>query len=350
MVRWLFYFQMWVCLYGCTDFVVEAQDGTLVHGRSLEFAMDLQTELNVAQRNLHFVSKAPKSQKGVEWSSKYGYLKATVLGKNFAMDGLNEMGLSFGYLWLPGTQYQEVPMSSPKKGLDFIDFGDWILGNFSTIDELRKALPEVFVWGHPLPPFPAMPPVHAAIHDRLGKHLVIEFLQGEMKIYDNPNTVLTNYPPFEWQLINLQNYIGLKAANAAPIEWKGMALSGSGQGSGFLGIPGDWTPPSRFVRMSTFLRFAKEAENSADAVNLAEHLLNTVDIPIGEIEEGEGKQDYTQWVVMKDLTHRIFYFRSYKDLTLKAIDLKKIDFKSKLKFSSIPIDLHQNYVEISISQ
>jgi choloylglycine hydrolase len=333
-------------IYGCTDFVVEATDGTLIQGRSLEFATDLKTELQVVTRNTEFISKGPNQKGGAEWTSKYGYLGAMVLGLSLPIDGLNEKGLSFGFLWLPGTAYQEPSKNPSKKAIDFTDFGHWILGNFSTIAELKGALSKIFVWGHPVPPLPGIPPVHVAVHDRLGNHLVIEFLQGEMKIYDNPNTVLTNYPPFDWQMINLQNYIELNPLNAPSSEWKGMTLSGSGQGSGFLGMPGDWTPPSRFVRMSTLLRFAHPVADQKEGVNLVEHLLNAVDIPKGEIRAQSGDQDYTQWVVIKDLTNRVFYFRSYRDLTLKFVDLKKLNFQSGAPRQSIPLDLSRGYLDI----
>lgn len=333
--------------YGCTDFVIESKDKTFVNGRSLEFAMDLETQLKVFPRGMQFSSKSPNKKKGIEWTSKYGYLSAAIFDSNLTLDGLNEKGLSFGFLWLPGTEYMEASSHQSKKALDFADLGNWILGNFSTISELKKELSRVFIWGHSVPPLSGTPPVHVAVHDRLGNHLVIEFIKGEMKVYDNPNTVLTNYPPFDWQLMNLQNYIGLNSLNAPPVVLKGEALNGVGQGSGFLGMPGDWTPPSRFVRMTTWLRFAQVPADRLEGVNLAEHLLNAVDIPLGGIKATNGDQDYTQWIVIKDLTNREFYFRSYRDLGLKFIDLKKLDFSSGRPQKSIPITQKQGYLNLT---
>jgi choloylglycine hydrolase len=337
------------CAFACTDFVLQAQDGTFVGGRSLEFATELQSVLRIFPKKQRVISKSPDRKKGLEWITKYGYVGATALGMNFAFDGMNEVGLSFGYLWLPAiTEYPTVAPEDRSKALDFTDFGSWVLGNFSSVAEVKEALKEVKIWGHPVPPL-GIAPVHAAIHDAKGNHLVVEFVGGKMQVYDNPISVLTNAPAFDWQLTNLQNYAHLDATNVDQITIRGVLVQSPGQGSGFMGIPGDWTPPSRFVKIATYLRFANGVASGADAVNFAEHLLNTVDIPQGEIrEKGQDIGDYTQWIVIKDLTKKVFYFRSYKDLCLKMIDLNKLDF-GKGSSKTLPLNVSSGYVDMTAS-
>ncbi|HSX11529.1 MAG TPA: choloylglycine hydrolase family protein [Chlamydiales bacterium] len=332
-------------IYGCTDFVIVATDQTLVNGRSLEFATDLQSTLKVFPRGQRVSSSDPDRKKGLEWVSKHGYLGVTALGMNITFDGMNEKGLSYGALWLPGfTQYPPVAPEERKMALDFADLGAWVLGNFASVEEVKVALKDVRVWGHPVPPLPGIPPLHIAVHDAKGNHLVIEFVGGKLQVYDNPLSVLTNSPPFDWQMINLQNYGYLDAENVGATLFRGVKVPTTGQGSGFLGMPGDWTPPSRFVKMATYLRFADSVQ---DGVNFAEHLLNTVDIPLGEIrEKGEDTGDYTQWIVIKDLTHRVFYFRSYRDLALKMIDLKRLDFKTGTD-KSLSLNMRKGYVDVT---
>lgn len=326
-------------VYACTDFLVQAQDGSIINGRSLEFGLEFQSKIKVFPRNQKMSSQAPGQKKGMQWVSKYGFLGVTGLGQNFSLDGMNEAGLSFGYLWLPGaTQYPTVPAQQMKNALDFTDFGSWVLGNFATVDEVKAALESVYIWAHTVPPL-GVPPVHAAIHDAQGRSLVIEFVGGQMKVYENPIGVLTNSPPFDWQITNLQNYLNLTPENPSPITLKGVPIAPPGQGSGFLGLPGDWSPPSRFIKIATYLRFAKEAANGIEAVNLSEHLLNSVDIALGLVRDpGKDTGDYTQWIVIKDLTQKVLYFRSYSDLTLKMVDLKKLDFTKDVK-NNIPLDL-----------
>ena len=334
---------------GCTDFLLETKDGAYINGRSMEFAIDLQTTFRIHARNENLSSKAPNGSKGIQWTSKYGYISATAFGKPLVVDGLNEAGLSFGALWLPKTQYQNIETDESDKALDFAYFGDWVLGNFSTIAEVKEALKEIRVWGHPVAPLKDTPPLHISLHDATGNSLVIEFINGEMKIYDNPIGVLTNYPPFDWQLINLQNYIKLTGVNAEPITIGGVVIGQTGQGSGLLGIPGDWTPPSRFVRITTLKRFALQASTAEEGVNLVCHLLNNVDIPLGTIRNKENDikpGDYTQWIVIKDLTNQVVYFRSYQGLNLKAINLKKLDFSTP-SVKTIPINTGKDYIDIT---
>jgi choloylglycine hydrolase len=101
------------------------------------------------------------------------------------------------------------------------------------------------------------------------------------------------------------------------------------------------------VRIVNLLRFALTPSNALEAVNLCEHMLNSVDIPLGEVrEKGKNTGDYTQWVVIKDQKNKIFYYRSYKDLCLKMIDLKKLNF-DKVPSKGIPVDGGKGYVDMT---
>ena len=314
-------------VFSCTDFLLSAEDGTIVNGRSLEFGTNLGGKLVVHPRGEASHSTAPGNKKGLSWTSQFGYIAAVVSEKNIPTDGMNEKGLSIGLLWLPGTTYQDVPANKSNRAILINDYAAWILGSFVTIEEVKEALKEVFVWGEPVPEFEGIPPIHLSIHDADGKSLVIEFIQGKQKVYSNPVQVLTNAPTFPWHLINLRNFINLRALNAAPVKMSGMILGQTGQGSGLLGIPGDWTPPSRFVRIANFKHFATQPKTALEGVTLAAHLLNTVDIPYGDIIENKETKsiDYTQWAVVKDLTHKIFYYRTYANLNLQFIDLNKVN-------------------------
>lgn len=343
----LFFLLFATFAYACTDFVVQAKDGSCVNGRSLEFALDLQSKIQLFPRKQAVTSQAPGEKEGLQWTSKYGYLGICPLGMNFSFDGLNETGLSFGYLWLPGyTQYPTVAPEDLSKALDFTDFGGWVLGNFSTVQQVRQALKDVCIWGHPVPQL-GIPPVHAAIHDAKGDSLVVEFVGGAIQVYDNPMSILTNSPPFPWQTANLQNYLNLSPQNPQAATFRGVTLTPPGQGCGLLGLPGDFSPASRFVKIATFLRFAKQTASNNEAVCLADHILNTVDIPLGTVRDsGKETGDYTQWIVIKDLAQKIFYFRSYNDPTLKVIDLRKLDFASQNK-NSVSLDLRKGYIDVT---
>lgn len=315
----------------CTDFRITAQDGTVVITRSLEFALDLKSHLRSSPRGRNISTSAPNGQPGLSWKAKYGYLFLDGLNVDAAVDGMNEAGLSFEYLYLPGeTQYQTVSPGQEKQAVPYMAFGDWILGNFKSVDEVRQQLPKIFVVTQKLPGLKdTVFPLHAAIYDATGKGIVVEFIGGKMHIYDNKLGVMTNSPTYDWQMTNLRNYINLTPISPVPVIMKGITFIATGQGGGMLGLPGDVSPPSRFVKTTVLQQTALSVANASGAINLAEHIINNVDIPLGLVREartGAVSNELTQWVVFKDLTHRKFYFRTYNDMTLREVSLPDIDF------------------------
>lgn len=325
----------------CTDFVIKAKDGTRVVGRSMEFAAPMNSLAIMHPRGEVFKSTAPGGKAGITWTGKYGFVGITSMGKAGFNDGMNEKGLSIGFLWMPGTKYQTIGDGENQNAIEILDFGPWLLSNFTTVDEIKGALSNIRVWGAVNPLLKSVPPLHVAVHDATGNNFVIEFLNGEMQLHDNPIGVLTNYPSFDWQLTNLGNYVNLTPFDAKPRDLEGTTIFPTGHGSGLHGLPGDMTPPSRFVRTVYFKQSALPASNTTEAINLAEHLLNAVDIPKGAnvISKKSTEGDYTQWAVIKDLTHRVLYFRTYDNIALSSIDLNKLDLTPGSSTKPIPLNV-----------
>src|SRR6202012_4066986 len=125
---------------------------------------------------------------------------------------------------------------------------------------------------------------------------------------------------------------GLSSVDAEPIAIGGNSYNPPGHGSGMRGVPGDSTPPSRFMRILFQKQFATQPANNADAISQALHLLNTVDIPLGtsaaqqEQKPSKGNDDYTQWVVVKALTAKTFSYRTATNPTLMQINFAELDF------------------------
>ena len=135
-------------------------------------------------------------------------------------DGLNEKGLSFGWLSMPDfTAYQDqAAAAEPEKAIAYLDLCPWVLGNFATVDEVKAAFAGVHVWGKPIGPLNLILPLHASVHDASGRSIVLEFTKEGPKVYDNLPGVLTNAPTFDWHLINVRNFLNLKAMSAGPIR------------------------------------------------------------------------------------------------------------------------------------
>ncbi len=334
-------------VYSCGDVLLKATDGTLLNVRSMEFGAPMDTQIGVVARGVNVQSTAPNNNKGLSWTSKYGYVGLNVFGVDLIADGMNEKGLSVGALWMPTSVYQEVPEGKNDKALVLNDLCGWVLGNFATVDEVKAALPTVNIWGAVIKRMGMVPPVHFSIHDADGKSLVLEFRDGQQKVYDNPIGVLTNYPTFPWHIDNLRNYIKLSPLNAPPLKYSGSTLSFYGEGSGLLGMPGDFMPSSRFVRLAYFKNFLMPAKNAKELLNSGEHLFNSQDIGLGLIRDENNNMDYTQFVVFKDLTNKVFYYRTYGNMALRAINLNALGFNEGTKYKSLLMETSSTIIDVT---
>lgn len=325
----------------CTDIHLQSKDGAHIIARTLEFAMEFDSQLVSTPRGMSFTVTTPNNKPGKSWKNKIGYVYVNALKQLFTVDGMNEQGLTFEYLYLPGlTQYQSVPAGKDAMAIPYTYLGDYLLGNCATLDEVRAALKDLYVYQQTIPGLGDMVfPLHAAIHDASGKGIVVEFINGNMVIHDYKD-VMTNSPTYDWHLTNLLQYLNLSPYNPAPIIINGVSYGMNGQGAGMIGLPGDVSPASRFVKMAFMLHYANQADTAFDAVNLARHIINNVDIPIGIAREKTSTADaydYTQWTVFKDQTNKIIYFTTYDNLTLRAVDMKKLDLSEKGKRLMMPL-------------
>lgn len=328
----------------CTEIMLKAKDGAVMVGRSMEFGIDMRSNIMTSPRGKTFVSPTPDGKTGLRWTAKYGYLFMDFFGSGHPADGMNEKGLSFGFLYLPGyTQYPTVSANQDQQALSYIFFGDWLLGNFDSVAEVKQALQNVQVFSQPLSfgsHKDVVFPVHVIVTDASGQSIVIEFINHKMQVHDSKLGVLTNSPTYDWHINNLKNYANLSPYNPKAIVINGIRYSGTGQGAGAVGLPGDFTPPARFVKVTYLLHNAVPANDAAMALNTAQHIMNDVDIPDGAVRGVQGSDDpndTTQWVVFKDLTHHVLYFKSYTDTTLQAIHLDQLDFSSNAPVLKMPI-------------
>ncbi len=326
--------------YACMSFRVTAKDGNIMIGRTMEFGVDSGWKIAAVPRNMQFTSPAPGEKKGLTWKNKYGYVAVVGWGMDtMVSDGMNEAGLSFGGLWYePDVKWQNVPQGEEAKALAHILIGAWVLGNFSTVDEIKQAMEGVKIFGYVVPALGMAPPAHGIFYDASGKCLVMEIEDGKILLYDNPLGILTNAPRFPWHVAHLRQFIGMSNENPKPRDMAGMKFIPTGHGLGMIGLPGDLTPPSRFVRLGVTTHFADQPDNAAQALNLSQQIVNAFNIVSGMVVERspEGKvlaKETTQWVSFRDLKNKIFYFRTYENLDLRKVDLNKLDFSGeKVKY------------------
>lgn len=302
----------------CTAVDVQAVDGTMVAGRTMEWPFDMKWQLSYYPKGAQYDLTAPANSglKLIPVTSKYALFGiGSALENNAMLEGQNSEGLGISGNFLPGfTQYQTVT-SKDTKYLSVLDFVKFVLGNFASVDDVKATLPQYKVWAPDIKNLPIEPTIHFLISDKSGKTVVIEFIKGEMRIFDTTAEVLTNSPNYDWHMLNIRNYLNLSnTAVGQATSTNGYSVTQLGQGGGAMGLPGDYTPPSRFIRTVFLKHFAIKPQNADGAVELVGHILNDVDIPMGVVAAGGmGKTipDYTQWVAIKDISHNAFYFSDY---------------------------------------
>ncbi len=332
--------------HACTGIAFSAQDGSRLQARTIEWAgYPLNSRLIVLPRGQKYTSLTPQGHNGQSWSNRYGAVGVSVVEDAFLGEGVNEKGLAAGIFYFSG--YGELAPYNPKKAkksVGDVELTRWLLTNFATVEEALQGLKKIEIV--PVyPPEPGQktaPTGHWRIADATGRSIVLEIENGGVRhIYENTAGVLTNSPSFPWQLTNLNNYVNLRAGGVKPQIFGQAELRPFGAGTGMLGLPGDITPPSRFVRAFFYNHSAPVPPDASAGVIQAFHILNNFDLPIGlEFAPGEkvtALPSATQWTSVTDMTRPAFYYRTMYNSQIRKVDLKTIDF-SAVAYTVRPLD------------
>jgi choloylglycine hydrolase len=332
--------------FACTGISLRAGDGAAIRGRTLEFGFPMQSKVLVVPAGQELSGTLPDGSKGLIYKSRYAMVGANALGLPVLLDGINDQGLSVGLFYFPGyAKYADVTPENASRALAPQEFGVWALANFATVDEVREAVKDIVLVPTPAPglgsPQGAVAGAHFFLQDKTGKSLVVEPVDGTLKVPDAPLGVMTNAPTYDWHMTNLVNYINLSAKDIESAKFGEVTFNAFGAGAGLLGLPGDFTPPSRFVRAVVFSQSAAPNKTADDAVLAAFHILNQFDIPKGSVVNSAGGQEMnetTEWTSVADLKNLRWYFRTNEDQSIQMVDLKQALAAAKGEISVIEME------------
>ena len=318
-------------IHACTGIRLETQDGNYIFTRTLEFGTELVTfDLISVPRNYKYVGLTPSGKPGMTWKTKYAYVGFDQYGMDTVTDGLNEKGLACGAFFMPGyAKFQDLTKDDYSRAISNVDLVSWVLSTCSTVSEVRERLPKILVCGVMLDKLGMLPPFHYMAADNTGDCIIIEYLDGKLNIFDNEVNAITNSPTYPWQTTNVRNYIGLKPLNNPAVKIDGTEFAQFGQGSGAIGLPGDFSPPSRFIRATYYANVANKGKDVDEGINIAFHIMNQFDIPKGSIRgnvAGKAVSDTTQWTSAADLKNRRYFYTTYADRSIRKIELNELDF------------------------
>ncbi len=239
-------------------------------------------------------------------------------------DAMNEKGLCIAGLNFPANAIYHKPRTDKVNVAPF-EVIPYILGGCANLAEARTALEQMNVADINYSDKMPHTPLHWLIGDKTGE-IAVESVADGLKIYDDPAGVLTNNPPFETQLFNLKNYARLSARNPENTFAEELDLTPYSRGMGALGMPGDWSSPSRFVR-AAFVKFNHGETERENAVTSFLRILGSVAVPKGCVLTEEGFQ-YTVYSSCMDTDAATYNYTLYDDPAVKTVSLTRADAES----------------------
>ena len=254
-----------------------------------------------------------------------------VIGMGIVVEGLplyfdcgNDAGLAVAGLNFPqSTRYAPVAVEG-RTNVAAYEFPYWVARNFSTLDEVRKALGDVAIVAKPVNEQLPVASLHWLIGDATGS-VVVECLDGGLRVHENDVDVLTNEPDFDWQRTNLRNYLTLSEDEPAVAPWGRASLAPFGTGMGMQGIPGDYSGPSRFVKAAFVNTHYPVQEGERENVMRLFRTLGSVVVPDGCARMGDGAYERTLYTSCFSASSMTYYHAAYDDLEIRAYPLSSCD-------------------------
>lgn len=343
----------------CTSLALKAEDGAIVYGRTMEWgAFDLNSRVSIIPRGYEFHGHTPDGKPGLIWKARYGLVGLDALEKDIITDGMNEKGLVVGALYIPGfVEFQPYNTDQANISISPSEFINYVLAEYATVDEVREGLKNIRVVPVPEPALNGPPPLHWTVIDKNGEAIVVEYIKGELTIFDNPLRVMTNSPNFDWHMTNLRNYINLSAVALPTMKIEDLDFAPIGAGSGMIGLPGDFTPPSRFVRAVAYTQTARKTPDGDETVYEVFRIMDNFNLPLGSAEGPDanpellkGMRSSTIWTTAYDTRNLKFYYHTQNNRRVRMLRLTQIDFsKNPDTIVHLPMDREkeQDYEDIT---
>ncbi len=242
-------------------------------------------------------------------------------------EGANEWGLSMAGLNFPGNAWY----GSLQEGKDNIapfEFIPWILGQCKDLSQAKMLLQRLNLCDIAFSPALPLSPLHWMLCDRNGS-LVVEAMKDGLHIYDNPPGVMTNNPPFPYQLENLQAYDHLRIDNANVKKRNLVTYTDYCQGLGAVGLPGDVSSMSRFVRAAFGRKHSVCQADEASSVGQFFHLLSSVEMVRGTCKTDAGTWDITGYSACINLDRGLYYYTTYGNRRICCVDMHREDLDGR---------------------
>lgn len=302
----------------CTSMAMNAAD--FYFGRNLDLEYDFGQRVVITPRSFpfHFRCEAPMT----EHPAIIGM--ATVIdGYPLYAEAANEHGLCIAGLNFPKSAYYFSEPSESRRNISPFELIPWLLCHCRSVDDGMELLTKTRLVEIPFSEALPLTPLHWHIADR-NRSIVVEPTSNGLQIYENPIGVLTNEPPFPFHRDNLCRYLHLSPAPPYNHLSKIHGIRPFGAGMGAIGLPGDASSPSRFVRAAFLLHHSRCEEDSDEraCVNQFFHLLSSVEMVRGSVVLSDGRLEYTRYSSCINAHRGIYYYTTYDNRAIRSVALR----------------------------
>ena len=300
----------------CTAATYKTND--FYFGRTLDYESSYGEEIVIMPRNfsLEFLSE------GI-CEKHYSVIGTAHIAGGYPLfyDAVNEKGLCMAGLNFVGNAHY-FKNKNGKSNIAQYEFIPWILGKCTSTDEAKELISNINITDTPFNEHMPVGQLHWIIADK-NSAITVESVSDGIKVYDNPLGVLTNNPPFDEQMFRLNDYMHLSSRQPKNTFSDKLELKAYSRGMGAIGLPGDLSSQSRFVRVAFVKANSVSGKGETESVSQFFHILGSVDQPRGCCEVADGKYEITIYTSCCNADKGIYYYTTYDNHRISAVDMRK---------------------------
>ncbi len=298
----------------CTAITYNTKDHYF--GRNFDLEYSYKETVTITPRNYPF-----KFRKVNDINKHYALIGMAYVEDDYPLyyDAINEKGLGMAGLNFPGNaDYKEE--QTDKDNIASFEFIPWILSQCANLNEVKDLLNKINIVNINFSDELPASPLHWIIADK--EHsITVECIKEGLKIYDNPVGVLTNNPTFDIQMFNLNNYMNLSTEQPSNNFSKKVNLETYSRGMGGLGLPGDLSSASRFIKATFTKMNSLSGDSESESISQFFHILGSVDQQRGCVHMGDNKYEITIYSSCCNLDRAIYYYTTYENNQITGIDM-----------------------------
>ncbi len=300
----------------CTAATYKTKD--FYFGRTLDYEFSYGDEITITPRNYEFNFRI-----GKKIENHYAMIGMAHVVGDYPLyyDAINEKGLGIAGLNFVGNAYYNDCVEG-KDNIAQFELIPWILCQCETVKEVRELLKNINITNEPFSEKFPLAQLHWIIADK-NEAIIVESMKDGLKLYDNPVGILTNNPPFDKQMFELNKYMNLSPKSPQNNFSNKLNMEYYSRGMGAIGLPGDLSSQSRFVRVGFVKMNSVSGDDEKSSVSQFFHILNSVDQQRGCCDVGDGKYEITIYTSCCNANKGIYYYTTYNNHQITGVNMFK---------------------------